>query len=31
MQLSEPADPKADVVALLGGLTMPKSNVKLKK
>lgn len=30
MQLSEPADPKADVVALLGGLTMPKSNVKIE-
>lgn len=28
MQLSEYADPKADVVALLGGLTMPKTNVK---
>lgn len=28
MQLSEPADPGADVVVLLGGLTMPKSNVK---
>lgn len=27
MQLSEPADPRADVVALLGGLTIPKSNV----
>jgi hypothetical protein len=27
MQLSEPADPHADVVALLGGLSMPKSNV----
>lgn len=27
MQLSEPADPQADVVALLGGLSMPKSNV----
>ena len=30
MQLSEYADPKADVVALLGGLTMPKSNVKVE-
>ena len=30
MQLSEPADPKADVVALLGGLTMPKANVKIE-
>lgn len=30
MQLSEPANPKADVVALLGGLTMPKSNVKIE-
>lgn len=30
MQLSEPADPQADVVALLGGLTIPKSNVKIK-
>ncbi|HSO24992.1 MAG TPA: DUF2124 family protein [Methanobacteriaceae archaeon] len=29
MQLSGPADPKADVVALLGGLTMPKSKVKI--
>lgn len=28
MQLSGKADPKADVVALLGGLSMPKSNVK---
>ncbi len=27
MQLSEPADPHADVVVLLGGLSMPKSNV----
>ena len=27
MQLSEPANPHADVVALLGGLSMPKSNV----
>ena len=31
MQLSEPADPKADVVALLGGLTMPKSNVQIEE
>ncbi|MGB9936140.1 MAG: DUF2124 family protein [Methanobacterium sp.] len=30
MQLSEPADPKADVVVLLGGLTMPKANVKIE-
>ncbi|MGF7117558.1 DUF2124 family protein [Methanobacterium oryzae] len=30
MQLSEFVDPKADVVALLGGLTMPKSNVKIE-
>ena len=29
MQLSGPADPQADVVALLGGLTMPKSKVKI--
>jgi hypothetical protein len=29
MQLTEPADPKADVVALLGGLSMPKVNVKI--
>lgn len=28
MQLSEPADPTADVVVLLGGLSMPKANVK---
>ncbi len=28
MQFSRPADPHADVVALLGGLAMPKSNVK---
>ena len=28
MQLSEKTDPQADVLALLGGLTMPKSNVK---
>jgi hypothetical protein len=31
MQLSEPADPKANVVALLGGLTMPKANVKIEE
>ena len=31
MQLSEPADPHADVVALLGGLTMPKVNVKINE
>jgi hypothetical protein len=30
MQLSEFVDPKADVVALLGGITMPKSNVKIE-
>lgn len=29
MQISEPADPHADVVALLGGLTIPKANVKI--
>jgi len=28
MQFGEYADPKADVVAILGGLAMPKSNVK---
>jgi len=28
MQLSERTDPEADVVALLGGLSMPKANVK---
>ncbi len=31
MQLSEPVDPHADVVALLGGLTMPKVNVKIEE
>lgn len=31
MQLSEPADPQADVVALLGGLSMPKSNVTVEE
>lgn len=31
MQLTEPADPKADVLALLGGLSMPKTNVKLEE
>lgn len=31
MQLSGPANPKADVVALLGGLTMPKVNVKINE
>jgi hypothetical protein len=31
MQLSEPADPNADVVVLLGGLSMPKANVKPEK
>ncbi len=30
MQLSEPADPHADVVALLGGLTMSKVNVEVE-
>lgn len=30
MQLSEPADPNADVVALLGGLTLPKVKVKIE-
>ncbi|WP_414469815.1 DUF2124 family protein [Methanobacterium sp. ACI-7] len=29
MQLSESADPKADVVALLGGLTMPKASIEI--
>jgi len=28
MQFSEDADPHADVVALLGGLTLPKANIK---
>jgi hypothetical protein len=31
MQLSEPATPQADVLALLGGLTMPKANVKIEE
>ncbi|HML05954.1 MAG TPA: DUF2124 family protein [Methanobacterium sp.] len=31
MQLSEPADPTADVVVLLGGLSMPKANIKTEK
>jgi hypothetical protein len=31
MQLSEPTDPNADVVVLLGGLSMPKANVKPEK
>lgn len=31
MQLSEPADPNADVVALLGGLTIPKYNVTIEE
>ncbi|MEN6592408.1 MAG: DUF2124 domain-containing protein [Methanobacterium sp.] len=31
MQLTGPADPKADVVALLGGLSMPKVNVKIEE
>jgi hypothetical protein len=31
MQLSEIADPHADVLALLGGLTMPKANVKIEE
>ncbi len=30
MQLTEPADPKADVVALLGGISLPKANLKLE-
>jgi hypothetical protein len=30
MQLTGPADPEADVVALLGGLSMPKVNVKIE-
>ena len=30
MQLTESADPKADVVALLGGLSMPKANIKIE-
>jgi hypothetical protein len=31
MQFGESADPHADVVALLGGLAMPKSNVKAEE
>ncbi len=31
MQLTDPVDPKADVVALLGGLSMPKSKVDIKE
>lgn len=31
MQLAGPADPHADVVALLGGLVMPKVNVNIDK
>lgn len=31
MQLTDPADPKADVLALLGGLSMPKVNVKIEE
>ncbi len=31
MQLAGPSDPQADVVALLGGLTMPKVNVKIEE
>lgn len=31
MQLSEAADPQADVVALLGGLSMPKSKVNVNE
>jgi hypothetical protein len=30
MQLTESTDPKADVVALLGGLSMPKANIKIE-
>lgn len=30
MQLSQSADPHCDVVALLGGLTTPKANVKVE-
>jgi hypothetical protein len=30
MQLAGPADPHSDVVALLGGLSMPKANVELE-
>jgi hypothetical protein len=28
MEFGEPADPHADVVAILGGLAMPKANIK---
>ena len=31
MQFGESADPHADVVALLGGLAMPKSNIKAEE
>lgn len=31
MQLTGTSDPQADVVALLGGLTMPKVNVKIEE
>lgn len=31
MQLTESADPHADVLALLGGLSMPKANVKVEE
>ncbi|MCK9150686.1 DUF2124 domain-containing protein [Methanobacterium alcaliphilum] len=31
MQLTGPADPHADVVALLGGLSMPKANVDVNE
>ena len=31
MQLSGPSDPHADVVALLGGLSMPKSDVTVEE
>ena len=31
MQLSEPADPQSVVVALVGGLSMPKSNVTVEE
>lgn len=31
MQMAAPADPKADIVALLGGLTIPKVNVDVDK
>ncbi len=28
MEFGDSADPKADVVAILGGLAMPKANIK---